>query len=293
MDDTENGGFRIIAYATGAVIPEMIPYDKLTHINYSFLIPNEDGTFQTLPNGWKLKQIVADAHEAGVKVLISVGGWGWDEQFETLAADAGRRAVFVEELASFVSAYDLDGVDLDWEYPDPGTSSQNFLALLEEVRQALPAGKLLTTAVVASGDEHGLGIPAESFEYFDFINVMTYDGGEVHGSMAQFEGGLAYWRGRGVPAEKLVLGLPFYAYPDGTAYYKIVNAFPEAAQQDSFEYYGVQLTYNGIPTIQQKTAIAMQQAGGVMFWTLEQDATVSIRCCRPLTRWSRRTQNDR
>lgn len=263
--------FRVIAYVTSAVVEENIPYQKLTHINYSFLIPRDDGSFELLPNKWKLARIVENAHQAEVRVLISVGGWGWDDEFEILAADPATRRIFVDQLVEFVDTFDLDGVDLDWEYPDPGQSSENFLALLKELREKMAPGKLLTTAVVASGDAHGLGIPEESFEIFDFINIMTYDGGEIHGSMAQFEDGLAYWENRGLPGDKIVLGLPFYAYPDGTSYYKIVEAFPEAAQTDRYEYYGVDLIYNGIPTVQQKTRFAMQEVSGVMFWTLEQD----------------------
>jgi len=37
--------FRIIAYATDGIIESIIPYDKLTHINYAFLTPKDDGTF--------------------------------------------------------------------------------------------------------------------------------------------------------------------------------------------------------------------------------------------------------
>src|SRR5258705_12473625 len=88
----EEKPFRIVAYATDAIIVDLIPYDKLTHINYSFLIPNADGTFASLNNSWKLKMIAESAHSQGVSVSIAVGGWGWDAQFEQMAADAGARA---------------------------------------------------------------------------------------------------------------------------------------------------------------------------------------------------------
>ena len=261
--------FIILAYATDAIIANLIPYDKLTHINYSFLTPKADGTFNPINNGWKLKQIVGTAHQHGVKVSISVGGWGWDAQFEELAAAPETRTAFVQNLKAFVNEYQLDGVDLDWEYPDPRLSSQNFLALTQELRTAMP-DKLLTTAVVSYGDEHGIGVPSESFEYFDFVNVMTYDGPD-HGTMEQFERGLAYWSERGLPAEQIVLGVPFYGDPD-LPYYKIVQEDPNAAQEDSFDYYGTAYHYNGIPTIQTKTRIAMEKAGGIMFWALDHDA---------------------
>lgn len=261
--------FIILAYATDAIIANLIPYDKLTHINYSFLTPKADGTFNPINNGWKLKQIVGTAHQHNVKVSISVGGWGWDAQFEEMAADPQTRTAFVQNLKAFVDEYQLDGVDMDWEYPDPGLSSQNFLALIQELRAAMP-DKLLTTAVVSYGDEHGLGVPNESFEYFDFVNIMTYDGSD-HGTMEQFERGLAYWSERGLPREKIVLGAPFYGDPD-LPYYKIVQEDPNAAQADSFDYYGTTYHYNGIPTIQTKTRIAMEKAGGIMFWALDHDA---------------------
>ena len=71
--------FIILAYATDGIVADIIPYGKLTHINYSFLTPKADGTFNPINNGWKLKKIVRDAHGHDVKVSISVGGWGVQE----------------------------------------------------------------------------------------------------------------------------------------------------------------------------------------------------------------------
>lgn len=261
--------FRIIAYATDAVIESIIPYDQLTHINYSFLTPNDDGTFNPINNAWKLQQIVATGHARNVKVLISVGGWGWDQQFETMAADAESRAAFVQNLKAFVDQFQLDGADIDWEYPDPGESSQNFLALIQELRAVMP-DKLLTTAVVAYGDEYGLGVPTETFELFDFVNVMTY-AGKDHGTMEQFDKGLQYWSARGLPKDKIVIGVPFYSEPGEVSFAKLVKDDPASAQVDSFEYIGAMQNYNGIPTIQTKTKIAMEKASGIMFWALDHD----------------------
>jgi len=266
--------FIILAYATDGIIADIIPYHQLTHINYSFLTPKADGTFNPLNNSWKLKQIVASAHQHNVSVSISVGGWGWDKQFEELAANPEPRSTFVQNLTAFVNEYQLDGTDIDWEYPDAGQSSQNFLALITELRAAMP-DKLLTTAVVSYGDDNGIGIPTESFELFDFVNIMTYDGPD-HGTMEQFENGLSYWSARGLPKEKIVMGMPFYSHvkessAEGITYAKLVQNDPTAAQVDEFDYYGMTQIYNGIPTIQAKTSTAMQQASGVMFWALDHD----------------------
>src|SRR5215207_2348309 len=105
--------FIILAYATDAIIADIIPYDKLTHINYSFLTPKADGTFNPINNGWKLKQIVKIGRDHNVRVSISVGGWGWDAQFEEMAANPESRTAFVQNLKAFVDEYQLDGVDMD------------------------------------------------------------------------------------------------------------------------------------------------------------------------------------
>jgi GH18 family chitinase len=265
---TDQSKFRIIAYATDGIIESLIPYDKLTHINYSFLTPKSDGTFNQINNGWKLQQIVQNAHAHNVVVLISVGGWGWDKQFETVAADPSLRSAFVQNLKAFVDEYQLDGADIDWEYPDAGQSAQNFLALVNQLHTAMP-GKSLTTAVVSQG-ENGMGILPETFELFDYVNVMTYDGPD-HGTMEQFERGLAFWTERGLPQDKIVMGLPFYGDPN-MPYYKIVQEDPEAAQKDVFDYYGTTFHYNGMPTVEAKTHMAMEKASGIMFWTLDYDA---------------------
>ncbi len=264
--------FRVIAYVTDAIVPSVIQYDKLTHINYAFLIPNEDGTFRALLNTWMLGNLVSQAHQHNVKVLVSVGGWGWDAQFETLAAGPATRTAFIQNLMKVVNQYQFDGVDIDWEYPDPGQSAQKFLALIQELRAALPEDKLLTAAVVALG-EHGPGIPAESFALMDFVNIMAYDNsGSQHSSLDYARSALDYWLDRGLPPEKATLGVPFYARPSEISYRKIVQADPAAAQVDSFDYNGTLINYNGIPTIQTKTRMAMQRASRIMFWTLENDA---------------------
>ena len=34
--------FRVVAYVTTNIVPSTIPYERLTHINYSFLLPNAE-----------------------------------------------------------------------------------------------------------------------------------------------------------------------------------------------------------------------------------------------------------
>ncbi len=264
--------FRIVGYVgdvDGSV--EQIQFGKLTHVNYAFLTPNSDGTIADLANPSKLDEIVACAHAAGVKVLISVGGWGWDPQFESFVPDPMMRATFVRLLDEFVAAHSLDGADMDWEYPDPGASAVRYLSLMTELRAALPRPALLTAAVVAQG-RTGEGILADVFPLVDFLNVMAYDGpGPSHSPYGYAEQSLAYWGGRGLPRDKTVLGVPFYSRPVEVPYRKLVATSAAAPNADELDYFGTTVNYNGIATIKAKTELALSRASGIMAWSLAQD----------------------
>jgi hypothetical protein len=153
--------FRIVGYATDwDDSPDPTQIGRLTHINYAFLLPKPDGSITGIENPSKLEQIVEQAHARGVKALISVGGWGADADFEAMAANAEARAAFETNLERFALEHKLDGIDIDWEYPDPGVdSTRNYLKLMQELYAITrPRGWLLTSAVVAEGDT-GAGIP--------------------------------------------------------------------------------------------------------------------------------------
>jgi chitinase len=276
-------GFRVVAYATEKTVPGLVPFDKLTHINYAFLLPNEDGSFHELPDTQRLAELIRLAHHRNVKVLVSVGGWGWERQFESVAASSARRSTFIQGCLKIVNQYHFDGVDMDWEYPNPGTSAHNFLALMQELRIALAKDCLLTAAVVAQGD-HAAGIPNESFGLMDFANIMAYDDdtNRQHSSMEFAKSALEFWLGRGLPVQKATLGMPFYARPIEVSYGKLVENEPKAAHLDSIIYEGQHIFYNGIPTIQAKTRLARQRASGVMFWKLENDASGDLSLVRAI-----------
>ncbi|GAA4276161.1 hypothetical protein GCM10022259_08850 [Aquimarina mytili] len=266
----ENNNFKVVGYMPSwQGDANAIQYDKLTHINYSFLLPNSDGSLRPLENAAKMQQLVSLGHAQGVKVLIAVGGWmdGNDSPFTTLAANPSTRTTFVNNLVNFVNQYNLDGVDMDWEYPREGNEPQNFELLMQELGQAMHSrGKLLTAAVVVSG-WNADGILNGVFDDVDFLNIMAYDGPD-HSTMAQAEGGLNYWLGRGLPKSKAVLGVPFYSRPQAQSY---ASLLAQGASPNSDSFQGN--NYNGIPTIKAKTEMALQRAGGIMMWELSHDTT--------------------
>ncbi len=202
-----------------------IQYSKLTHINYAFALPNSNGTLQAIPDTGKLASLVNLAHSNGVKVSLAIGGWndGNDSAFETLAGNSGSRTTFVNAVVNAVTQHNLDGVDIDWEYPDPGTSGNNFTALMSQLSTAMHSrGKLLTAAVVSEGTTAN-GVQPAVFGYVDWLNIMAYDGGSPHANYNWSIASANFWKNRGLPASKTVLGVPFYSRPNYLTYSQIVG----------------------------------------------------------------------
>ena len=101
------------------------------------------------------------AHEKGVKVMASLGGWSMSKHFPEMAADPQKRQKFLADCERLIRI-GFDGIDLDWEFPGPfsgmnftGSEAdyQNLTTLVTELRTRLNSigkGKLLTIAL--SGD---------------------------------------------------------------------------------------------------------------------------------------------
>jgi GH18 family chitinase len=168
-----------------------------------------------------------------------------------------------------VREFNLDGVDIDWEYPDPiEPSSSNFVLLMKELSDSLhAAGKKLSAAVVSHDDSNGYGISEESFPYADWINIMAYDYQNErftpHSPYWLAVRSLDYWvDDRGLPRDKAILGVNLARYKRMLAR----GANPYADLYDSSY-------YNGITTIQKKTELALKRGGGIMIWEITSDTT--------------------
>ena len=268
------GGFKQIGYMPSwAGNVASVQYQYLTHINYAFGLPNSNGTLKPIENEAKLSSLVSTAHSRGVKVLLSIGGWndGDDSAFEAFAATTGGRTTFVNACVSTLTRLNLDGIDIDWEYPDPGASATNYQNLMTQLCSAMHSrGKLCSAAVVAQGGT-GAGITNTAFNQMDYLMIMAYDANNGdHSSYAYAQSSLNYWRNRGVPASKAVLGVPFYARPSWAGFNTLLGAGCSATA-NSCNYQGATNWYNGTTLIGQKRSLALSNGGGIMNWELSQD----------------------
>lgn len=278
----------VVAYVPNwidlAAFAKTIDYAKVTHLNLAFENPTDDsGELSFRPHD---ETLIRAAHAHGVKVLVSIGGGGAADnpvmkpRYLSLVSGP-RRAAFVAKLAAYVKAHGFDGLDVDLEGPSINADYGPFVV---ELAAALRRDGKLITAALSQGYGGG-NVPGAALGAFDFVNVMAYDAtgswapnrpGQ-HSSMEFARANVAYWQKRGVPKEKLVLGVPFYgrafgpaAARRGNSYKEIVARFPGAEQHDQA---GDTIWYNGIPTIRAKAQLVRDQGlGGVMIWSLDNDA---------------------
>jgi chitinase len=278
--------FKVIGYYTGNIPAENIPLNLLTHINYSFAIPAKTGdTLVPLNKPQELKSLVSLAHQSKVEVFISVGGWGIgdgggdDTRFHKMAETAQGRTTFTKSVLDLVKKFNLDGVDLDWEYPDEDSpSADHYVALVNELGDALHAQNKKLTAAVISYGKKGYGTKKEALDKMDWVNLMAYDDDYgpnyvvAHSPYSLALKSLNYWLiERGLTPSKAILGLPFYAKKGMGNYgpgYK--NLLADGASP--YDDYWKGSYYNGMLTIEAKTKLAKQKGcGGVMIWEIGLD----------------------
>ncbi|KAJ2851071.1 hypothetical protein IWW36_001418 [Coemansia brasiliensis] len=224
-----------------------VDFAKYTHINIAFSIPNEDGSL-SFEDDWAMQQITGQIKSGGAKVLMSVGGWTGSNLFSKIFKQAPSRSKLLDSMVSYVKQYNLDGIDIDFEYPgrlgntcniyDEANDTPNLLAFLKDLRKKFSSefgdnkdkSKLITLAVrVQPFDVNGSPASdvSEFAKYVDFANIMAYDingaWNEKTGPNAPFEydkqkettplsfvSAIDAWTKAGWPANQLVAGLGFY-----------------------------------------------------------------------------------
>ena len=113
----KDDGPVVAAYVTGwNEFKELPDCSVLTHINYAFGKVNEtyDGVIVQYPE--RLRQLVELKKDHKIYIVLSIGGWTAGG-FSEMASTHQRRKAFARDCKRIVKEYDLDGIDIDWEYP--------------------------------------------------------------------------------------------------------------------------------------------------------------------------------
>ncbi|MEY7852195.1 glycosyl hydrolase family 18 protein [Natrarchaeobius sp. A-rgal3] len=210
-------------------VPADIPYDQVTHVQYAFARPESDGSVNLVGDSHGQQAFWAEEDWQGVeggtfaefaaerddtKFVLSIGGWGDSRYFSDAALTQENRERFAEDCIEWIERGNLDGIDIDWEFPGGGGCTaddadepasvcpsggnnvregdqERFTLLCETVRERLDdhAQEIgrdepyeLTAAVSANPDvvegvEDGNdGLEHEKLsDLLDFILVMTFD----------------------------------------------------------------------------------------------------------------------
>lgn len=224
--------------------PEQIPMGVYTHINFAFAAI-DPVTFEVRPDQTQdlaLLKRVTDLKtlDPDLKVLIALGGWTFNDPgptqttFSDIARSKENQQKFFKSLLNFLSTYNLDGVDLDWEYPEAGDRNGrpedfvNFPTFMANLKSALDGS--------GGRNELSITLPASYWylQHFDivklephvsFFNIMSYDlhgkwdlgnqwTGEylnAHTNLTEIDKAMELlWRNK-IDSSKVVMGLAFYA----------------------------------------------------------------------------------
>lgn len=209
---------------------------KCDVVNVSFAFVNGDFTLDLRDVTSKIGGYVK-ARKEGVRVVLSVQGYGDSSgNFSNAAKTPESRAKLAQSMLEAVELYNLDGIDIDWEYPgwftnntDKHSEAENFTLLIKEIYE-LFKGKdsdyLVTAALPGGAEGYKRYDLDEVCEYLDFIHLMTYDLevsshayhhtalysnlGKATGTNASVADSVQLFTLRGVPSEKLVIGIAFY-----------------------------------------------------------------------------------
>ncbi|KAJ2711218.1 hypothetical protein H4R19_003354 [Coemansia spiralis] len=220
-----------------------ISWSSLTHANIAFAYASESGKISfvgnvvnsTTTSAQNARSLVADGQKNGVKMLAAVGGQGnFSAHLATALGSSAGRTAFVSSAVDFVNEYNLDGIDIDWEYPNSTADARALLSTLQSTRTAFDSsfgkGNKLLTITLYNHPYLGPNVPTVDYKPYaaavDYGLVMAYD---YFGNWADYTAPNApfldvsfypgsfrnttdAWLQAGWPASKLVAGLAFYGH---------------------------------------------------------------------------------
>jgi chitinase len=288
-----------------------IAVEKLTHINLAFAGIRDGVIVDSMtPDQLKVLKKLKQKNRL-VKILICIGGWGADG-FSDVALTAESRNQFADSVVAYLQKYQLDGVDIDWEFPVSGgggikarpEDKANFTLMMQTLRDKL------TEPGIREKKQYLLTFAANiSLNYIDsieldkltpiidYINLMTYD---FHGSWEHSTGfhtniystpedptslsadyGVKRYLQAGVPPEKIILGTAFYGRGwNGVTAVNNGRFQPATGECKSYSYQNLADNYinrNGFLRYWDDQAKAPYLWNGDTFITYEDEESLSYR----------------
>lgn len=255
---SSNGQDQVITdYPAALVAANLEAFDAIIT---AFAEPKADGTISSGLDAFSsyLPAVVNEGHTLGKSVIVSIGGAypaALADQFATIAASPTLRQNFANNVVAFLAAHQLDGVDIDYEFPADAGARANFTLLMQTLHATVKAADARYIVMFGGGPGWYLGgfDFAALHPYCDFFFYFGYDWkNPANGPMrkpgglqwtlandtlaeASVRGGIDYVIAKGFPANKILCGLPFYG-SNNTSWSAVRNAWaanPAAFPPDS------------------------------------------------------------
>ncbi|MEG2869432.1 MAG: glycosyl hydrolase family 18 protein, partial [Terrisporobacter sp.] len=208
----------------------------LDYIIYAFVEIDSNGNL-TVPTPKYLKNIVdLKKIKPDLQVIAAIGGWGQDG-FSDAANTPTARYNFARNARDLMKKYNLDGIDLDWEYPGSSAAGiksrpsdkENFTLLITALRDVL--GPDAWISVAGTGEKAYINTGLEVDKVAPLLtqfNLMSYDftagetgenAGKHQANLYESDLSLTGYSidnsinnliNAGMPSQKIAMGLPFY-----------------------------------------------------------------------------------
>ncbi|KAF1765220.1 hypothetical protein GCK72_005172 [Caenorhabditis remanei] len=162
---------------------------KLTHLIFTNVTMNAAGevnyhSSEQRRDFLNMKK-TAKGKNLNMKVMFAIGGHLNSQYYSEVVADLEKRKTFINGIISFISRYQLDGVDLFWNWPEGEEDISNYTELIKQLRTKLTElsksksrkDPFLLSVVVPSGPNNFESyFKIDGFlDYVDFINIVAYD----------------------------------------------------------------------------------------------------------------------
>ena len=166
---------------------------------------------------------LSELHQYGIKVCLSLGGWHTDmtfwDTYKNASSTEENRKMVANSVLEVMEKYQLDGIDMDWEYPkDP--DKENFTLLMKEISNTLKAkypSYLVSAAVPCGSWALARYDYKELNKFMDYFYIMTYDldddGSNITKHLTDLytsKYGAQVLVNAGVDKKKVVFGIAFY-----------------------------------------------------------------------------------
>lgn len=217
-----------------------IDWYAFTHLSYFALTIEKDGSlapfkpYQTLQEIEKqIDHVVAEAHNADIPVLLSIGGWKSGNNFNVAVSEVRKN--LISNLISMMKSHNMDGIDLNIE-PITNEDVPHYETFVNELYNALEplSTPLLNKPLLTAATQWQPDMFSRIHIKFDQINVMTYnysgpwEGWVTWHNAPIYNGGHTFpventplpsadtdadrFIESGIPKKKLGIGIDFYGY---------------------------------------------------------------------------------